>query len=56
MLTPPSILDINKGGSSSGPANKVLTVEEVLFVAGGRLTWLDLGPVLASLDKDLKPK
>ena len=57
VLTPPSILDINKGGSSSGPANKVLTVEEVLvFVAGGRLTWLDLGPVLASLDKDLKPK
>ena len=55
MLTP-SILDINKGGSSSGPANKVLTVVVVVVVVAAALRLLDLGPVLASLDKDLKPK
>ena len=57
----PSMLDINKGGSSS-PANRVpIAEEEGVTVAPAAvetevLGQLDLGPVLASLDKDLKPK
>ena len=54
------MLDINKGGSSS-PANRVpIADEEGVTVAPDVVTevlgQLDLGPVLASLDKDLKPK
>ena len=55
------MLDINKGGSSS-PANRVpIAEEEGVTVAPAAaetevLGQLDFGPVLASLDKDLKPK